>query len=154
MMRLHREAVLSRAGTYYSQTQLEEWAPGATSNRVARVEQEISNPEFIVIVAELQTELIGYAIAIPAKEELRALYVKPNPVGRVGQKLLKELEKLAFKTATQLTCDASLNAVKFYQRNGYVDEGPTDHILRSGATAPCRRMKKLRPIRCHYHQPR
>jgi hypothetical protein len=44
--------------------------------RVARVEQEITDPAFIVLVAETAGDLIGFAMALPSKGELHAIYVK------------------------------------------------------------------------------
>jgi hypothetical protein len=59
--------------------------------------------------------------------------------------LLTEVEKRAFTVAEFLTCDASLNAERFYKAHGYTEELRTDHMLSSGATMACIRMKKIRP---------
>jgi hypothetical protein len=40
------------------------------------VEQEIADPAFIVLVAETAGDLIGFAMALPSKGELHAIYVK------------------------------------------------------------------------------
>ena len=85
MMQVHRESVFAKAANCYPQAELEEWAPGPTPDRVERVEREINDPQFIVLVAEAASELIGFGMAVPAKNDLRALYVKPNSVERVGQ---------------------------------------------------------------------
>jgi L-amino acid N-acyltransferase YncA len=132
MMDVHREAILSKAAGHYPQSTLDEWALGAT-------------PEFIVLVAEAGGKVIGYGVAVPSHQELRALYVRPNAIGRVGKALLSELEKQAFRTTEVLTCDASLNAVGFYRANGYTEQGRTDHVLSSGGSVPCIRMEKVRP---------
>jgi putative acetyltransferase len=145
LMHVHREAVFSKAANHYSDNELEEWAPGATPDRVTRVEQEISDPAFVVLVAEAGEEIIGFAMAIPSQAELRAVYVKPNSIGGVGCALLRELEKHVFETVEYLTCDASLNAAKFYKQSGYSDEGAAKHVLRSGGTVSCVRMRKYRP---------
>jgi hypothetical protein len=144
-MRVRREAVLSKAGSHYPQATLEAWSPGATPNRVAHVEKEIADPAFIVLVAEAGEEITGFAMAIPSKNELRAVYVKPNSIGNVGRALLTEVEKRAFTVAEFLICDASLNAERFYKANGYTEELRADHVLSSGPTIPCVRMKKIRP---------
>ena len=145
MMTVHREAILSKAVSHYKQSTLDAWAVGATPDRLARVEQQIADPGFIVLVAEAGDEVIGYGVAVPSDEQLRALYVKPNAIGRVGNALLSELEKHAFRTSEVLTCDASLNAVGFYRANGYTEHGRIEHVLSSGVSVPCMRMKKVRP---------
>ncbi|HMD70259.1 MAG TPA: GNAT family N-acetyltransferase [Bryobacteraceae bacterium] len=147
MLRVHREAILSKAAGHYPQTTLDAWALGVTPDRVARAERQIADPEFIVLVAEAGDELIGYGVAIRSQGQLRGLYVKPNTISRVGSALLSELEKLVFRTAEFLTCDASLNAVGFYRAHGYAELGRTDHVLMSGANVPCMRMKKDRPAK-------
>jgi ribosomal protein S18 acetylase RimI-like enzyme len=142
---VHREAILSKSADHYPRSELDAWALGATPDRLARLERQIADPEFIVLVAEAGDGIIGYGVAVPSLGQLRALYVKPNPIGRVGSALLGELEKRAFRTAEILTCDASLNSVGFYRANGYTEEARMDHVLSSGASVACMRMKKVRP---------
>jgi len=96
MMQVHREAVFAKAAGHYPRVVLEAWSPGATPNRVAWVEQEVADPDFIVLVAETAREVIGFGMAVPSQGELRAVYVKPNPVGGVGRALLAEIERQAF----------------------------------------------------------
>jgi len=145
MLRVHREAILSKAADHYRQSTLDAWALGVTPDRVARAERQIADPGFIVLIAEAGDEAIGYGVAVPSHRQLRALYVKPNALGRVGTALLSELEKRAFRTAEALTCDASLNAVEFYAAHGYTEQGRMDHVLSSGASVACVRMIKVRP---------
>ncbi len=144
MMQVRREAVLSKALSHYQQPTLDAWVAVAP-DRVARFEQEIADREFLVLVAEAGSEIIGFAKAIPSKGELRAIYVKPNSIGLVGHALLSQLEKHAFKTAEALGCVAALNAVQFYTAHGYISQGPIDYVGSSGARVPCIQMKKLRP---------
>jgi hypothetical protein len=144
-MHVRREAILSKAAGHYPRSTLDAWAAGVTPNRVARVERQIADPEFIFLVAESGGEVIGYGVAVPSHRQLRALYVRPNAIGRVGNALLSELEKLAFPTAEVLTCDAFLNAVGFYRANGYTEQGTVDLALSSGGSLPCVRMEKVRP---------
>jgi GNAT superfamily N-acetyltransferase len=144
LMQVHREAVFAKARDYYPRAALESWAPGTTADRVAQVEREIGDPRFIVLVAEAAGEIIGFAMAVPSKGELRAVYAKPNLVGLVGRALLAEIEKRAFATTEVLWCDASLNAEGFYKANGYREECRTSHVFASGAAIGCLRMTKLR----------
>ena len=61
--------------------------------------KEIADPAFIVFVAEADDFIIGFAMANPSKNELLAVYVKPNSIGNVGRALLAEVEKRAFAVA-------------------------------------------------------
>jgi hypothetical protein len=144
MMEVHREAVFAKAAGHYPRAALEAWAPGATPDRVARVEQEIADPGVIALVAEAAGEVIGFAMAVPSKNELRAVYVKPNPVGGVGRALLAGIERQAFARTDRLACDASLNAEGFYRANGYKPEARVQHDLAQGGTIDCLRITKLR----------
>ncbi len=147
LMRVHREAVFAKAAGHYDPARLESWSPGATPDRVARVEREIADPDFIVLVAEVEAEVVGFAMATPPQNKLQALYVKPNAEGRVGRALLAEIEKRAFSAgASLLAFDASLNAEAFYKANGYTETGRADYVSPSGEASPAVQMQKERPL--------
>ena len=76
---VRQEAIFSKASAHYAPGILDAWAASAMPDREARVELQIADPGFVVLVAETGEEIIGYAIATPARSELRAVYVKPNP---------------------------------------------------------------------------
>jgi len=146
IIRVRREAILSKAGTHYDQAAVAAWVGTDTADRLARIEREISDPGMIILVAEAGDVTIGFAMAIPAQNELRALYVRPNPVGQVGCALLAALEAQAFETAEFLVCDASLNAQRFYAANGYGEEGRKDHVsIPGGVVSGMVQMRKRRP---------
>jgi ribosomal protein S18 acetylase RimI-like enzyme len=147
MLLVHRDAVFSKAAAQYAPATLSAWAAGPTPDRVARIELRIADPGSVVLVAEVGDEIIGYVVATPARNELRAVYVKPNSIGHVGYALLAEIERRAFNAGTEyLTCSASLSAVEFYKANGYTEEGRGEHRLRTGDLMDCVFMrKKLEP---------
>jgi hypothetical protein len=144
ILEVHRAAILAKAACHYPRATLEAWAIGPTPERITRQESQIADPGVITLIAETAAEIIGFAIAVPASQELRSLYVKPNSIGRVGASLLAELERRAFQTCGRLSCDASLNAVAFYASHGYIEESRLEHTLSSGARVPCVRMSKPR----------
>lgn len=115
ILRVHREAILAKASAHYNQSDLKAWAVGPTPERVARTQQQIADSEFVVLVAQTANQIIGFGVAVPSQQRLRALYVLPNEIGRVGHRLLEELETVAFRNTEALHCDASLNAVNFYK---------------------------------------
>jgi hypothetical protein len=110
--------------------------------RVARYIQQIDDPRLIVLIAEAGGHVLGFAVADPAREELSAIYVKRNNVGRVGRALLSELERRAFTSADRLTVVAALTAVRFYAESGYSDDGPAHYTDSTGSSVPCRSMRK------------
>ena len=146
MMVSRREAILAKGCGYYEQSTIEAWAVDGAVERVPRYVQQIVDPDFIVLVAEKDDDVLGFVIADPVNSALSAIYVKPNGSGRVGCALLAEAEMLAFRRTNTLMRVASLNAVQFYADNGYVDQGPIDWQSYDGSRSPCRKMRKDRPI--------
>ena len=75
-----------------------------------------------VLVAEEQREIVGYGAIDPANNEVETVFVIPSFAGKgVGSALLGALESLALEfNLTTLQLSASLNAVSFYRRAGYV----------------------------------
>jgi hypothetical protein len=145
MIQARRDAILAKAAGHYSPAILDAWAASVTPERIERTQNQMNERQSIMLVAEADGEVVGFGMAIPPRQELRALYVKPNPIGGVGRLLLRSIEDQAFQLCDALACDASLNAVAFYRVNGYAELGPVDHVLSSGVAVPCVRMKKLRP---------
>jgi GNAT superfamily N-acetyltransferase len=142
ILRVRREAVLARAASHYDPSILNDWATAIDAGRIAK---KISDSDYRVLVAEAGGEIIGLAMAMLSKCELQALYVKTNPIGKVGRTLLGAIENLAFETAPFLVCEASLNAEGFYKANGYAEECRKDHVSSSGIISPVVWMKKHRP---------
>ena len=146
MMLVRREAILAKAAAHYDPVTLNDWAGTDITDRVARIRQRISDPNCIVMVAEAGEEIIGFAMAVPSRNELQALYSRPNPVGHVGRALLAAVEDPAFEAAEFLNCDASLNAVSFYRVNGYREECRKDHVSSNGGSvSTVVQMRKQRP---------
>lgn len=140
---VRREAILSKAAGHYDQTILHDWADAVDLGRIGK---RISDPNYVVLVATAAEEMIGFAMAALAKDELQALYAKPNPIGHVGRTLLAALEIRAFDVVQFLRCDASLNAEGFYKANGYTEQCRKDHVSsRSGVISHVVQMIKHRP---------
>ncbi|WP_291572813.1 GNAT family N-acetyltransferase [Bradyrhizobium sp.] len=146
MMLVRREAILAKAAAHYDPATLNDWAGTDITDRVTRIRKKISDPNCIVMVAEVGEEIIGFAMAVPSRNELQALYTRPNPVGHVGRALLAAVEGLAFEAAEFLNCDASLNAESFYRANGYREECRKDHVSSNGGiVSTVVQMRKQRP---------
>ena len=151
MVQVRRASIVSKALGSYEQATVDAWVADSAPERAVRYTRDIADPECIVLVAEATDEVIGFAMAAPAKGELRALYVRSNRIGRVGRALLSELEKRAFETTEVLTCLAALNAVEFYESNGYVRVGSAPYIDSRGAEVPCLLMQKRRVLMSPQH---
>jgi putative acetyltransferase len=144
MIEARREAILSKGMDHYQRSIVVAWVADAAEERFTRYVQQIDDPDFVVLIAEADDEVIGFAIANQAKEELSAIYVKPNITGRVGSALLSQLETHAFEFVDTLTVVAALTAVRFYKANGYLDEGLVYYVDSDGSDVPCRNMRKRR----------
>jgi len=143
------EAILSKGPGHYEQSVIDAWVLDGAADRVARYAKQIADPNFIVLVAVANDEVLGFASSIPTKEKLSAIYVKPNKIGHIGRSLLAELEARTFQTAARLTVLASYSGVPFYLENGYTDDGPVSHLDETGQDVQCRNMKKLRDTNKH-----
>jgi|694.fasta_scaffold142799_4 putative acetyltransferase len=142
---VHYEAVHKTAAADYELEILDEWSSNA-ANRVETLRTHIKdNPEqTVMIVAELDGRVVGFGEVVPSKNELRAVYVSPS-VGRkgVGKALLYEIESIARQNqAEHLWLDSSLTAAKFYARNGYQNDGNSEHELKTGRKMQCVKMSK------------
>lgn len=142
ILRVRQEAVLAKAASHYGPEILNDWAHAVDAARIAR---QISDPDYRVLVAEAGGDIIGFAMVVLSTRELKALYTRPNPIGRIGRTLLLAIENLAFQTVSHLVCEASLNAEGFYRANGYAEESRADRVSRRGVISRVVWMKKVRP---------
>ena len=81
--------------------------------------------EGYVLVAEDEHQVVGYGALDPARNEVEAIFVVPSYAGQgIGRVLLRAIESLALGlNLEKLQLSASLNAVSFYSRAGYVSSG-------------------------------
>jgi putative acetyltransferase len=133
-------AIRELAKTHYTAEQIESWA-------------ESRRPEYTLMmidagqiyVAEYEGQVAGYGIIELETEQVQAVYVRPDHARKgIGTAVLQALEQaaaLAGIVTVRLT--ASLNAVGFYQKAGYLEVARTTHTLGDGATKlPCVVMQK------------
>lgn len=138
--RLHVASIRELCRTHYRPEEIEAWAaPRAVGFYVKAIERK----EFYV--AEEDGELIGFGTLNPAGGEVEAVYVHPAATGRgVGLTLLRTLEARALSLGLEsLRLCASLNAVEFYERAGFVRGRVTSHRLAHGAEIACVSMSKV-----------
>jgi putative acetyltransferase len=143
----HRSAVRQSAASAYGPTIIDEWAPAViVTERVETFQRWIERGEELIVVAtDSAGEVIGFGSIVPTNSELRAVYVDAAYGGQgVGRALLARLEELARDAGlTELRMDASINAVPFYEANGFISLEPGVHIMSTGARMACVRMRKV-----------
>lgn len=142
---VHYNAVHTTAANDYEISILDEWS-SISAERIDKLSRQIKdNPEnTTMLVAEINSKIVGFCEVVPALEELRAVYVDPeaNRQG-VGQALLHALEEVAQKAnCKRLWLDSSLTAVSFYTAHGFINDGPGEHVLNSGQKMLCVKMHK------------
>ncbi len=131
--RVHQEAARKLAAGAYSSEQIEAWVGRLTPESYADVIRT-----HVLIVAVDERGVIGYGQLDPARGEVDAVYVAPEAAGHgVGTALLLALEQTARNYGLlNLHLIATLNAVPFYKRAGYLAECDTGYHTGSGITLP------------------
>jgi putative acetyltransferase len=147
ILAVHRAAVRGVAASFYGPLIIEDWSPQQTPiDRIERLANDIASGEEVAVVGQNpMNTIVGFGSIVPSIMELRAVYVHPDFVGHgLGSRILCELEERAKKIGLEeLSMDASINAEHFYQYHGYVVEGRLEHILRSGRSMACVKMRKI-----------
>lgn len=123
----------------YTAEEIRAWA---VPKALESYEQAIRRNEFFV--AEEDANILGFGELDQESAVVESLYVIPAATGRgIGLELLRKLEETARDLGLRtLRLDASLNAVAFYQRAGYVAEEETKHRLYMGVDIACVQMVK------------
>ena len=81
--------------------------------------------ERVLIVAEMDSKVIGFAQFDPAISTIEAVHVLPEYTRLgVGRDLIGEIEKIAReKDIKKIILDSSINAEAFYAQCGYTNKG-------------------------------
>lgn len=146
ILEVHRSAVRGTAVAAYSQSIIDEWGPAVIGpERVESFQHWIERgEEWIVLAVDPKGRVIGFGSIVPGNSELRAVYVAADQ-GRkgVGRAILIRLEELAREAGvTELSMDSSVNAVPFYEANGFISLEPGEHVMSSGGRMACVHMRK------------
>ena len=143
IIRAHGQAIRDKAAKYYSVEEMAAWAREITPERIAWERNDLAKGEAITYVAEQAGKIIGFATVVPPTNELRAVYVAAEAGRGIGSQLLAQAEiKAREQGAFFLAADASVNAINFYRRHGYVVGEPSMHTLRNGVTIACYKIRK------------
>lgn len=124
-----RAAIREDAGDAYSPAQVAAWAPGIAE--LDDYESALRRETYLVLVAEVDDAVVGYAVLNVAEGSLLSLYIRPGRDGAgIGSTLLGHIESSARMSGVEsLDLLASRNAVGFYEANGYERRGTVDREI-------------------------
>jgi putative acetyltransferase len=113
---LHARSVRALCRDHYTSDQIEAWLRNSTLEKYHR-RLKLHR----AFVGEINGEVVGYVRWNPASNELCSIFIDPGQVGQgYGRKLMKvAYEDAALLGVAELWLDASLNAVPFYQAEGW-----------------------------------
>jgi len=148
MVTVHEAAIRACGTVTYTREQVEAWASGRTPN-----EYPITSPETEVVVAERDGTVVGFGWLKPEADdyfdadvegEITAVYVHPAAAREgVGTTIYARLEKIARReTLDSLGLWASLNAVPFYELQGFEPVTEQSLEFESGVAVDVLEMKK------------
>ncbi|MCL1466234.1 GNAT family N-acetyltransferase [Argonema galeatum] len=121
---------------YYNASQIETLLENKKQGR---------NWKELIFVAEIQSQIVGFSALSLIEPTINGVFVDPAFIRQgIGQKLLAALENEAGKNRARcLWVSASLNAVQFYESQGYQTISRNTISLASGVPIPVVTMKKV-----------
>jgi putative acetyltransferase len=139
IMRVHADAVSGIRTALYTPEEIQAWG---VPRKPESYEELIRSKEFFV--AEEDGEIVGFGVLNQNSAEVEAVYVSPKAGRRgIGLRVLQKLEERARALGLeQLRLNASLNAVPFYKRAGYVGKEESKYRLSTGVEIACIPMVK------------
>ncbi len=136
---------LDLAAKDYPPEVIAEWGSDQTPYAIEKHKESIRSKNELVWVAEISGKIQGFSALVPSADELRAVYVIGAAAKNgLGTALLKVLESKAIELGLRkLQMHSSVNAQKFYEKNGYKNLGKGSHLMRSGQKMACYIMEKI-----------
>lgn len=117
-------AVHEKGQGFYLKDILNEWAPPVTAARIDEHYMQILDPDKEIHVAEANGKIVGMMIIDVPEHKMSGLYVRANPHGLVGTRLVKKArERMKELGQNEMILDAALPAVEFYQSRGFTAVG-------------------------------
>jgi GNAT superfamily N-acetyltransferase len=136
---VHTASIRRFCAGAYTPAQIEEWTETLAPDRYL---DSIKTLE--IVVAEIDDQVEGFCILDPGTGEIHAIYLSPAAAGKgFGRQLMAWAERTARAHGwTELFLKATLNAVPFYEKCGFVAGLTTNHPLPSGTVRACVEMRK------------
>jgi GNAT superfamily N-acetyltransferase len=142
----HRESIVQLGSEYYERAIVNEWA--GVVNRRLYLDAMGRGEVFFIAVQEMAGHpmVLGFSsdYVISGTTHGTSVYVRRVAARRrVGSRLLALAESFGrSRGATSVQIEASLGAVEFYKRHGFVETARGDVTLSSGFRMPCVFMSK------------
>lgn len=138
--RLNEQAARYGTLNHYNQAILDQWSGSFLDWYYPTVFTE-HQEKSITFVMEENQKLIGVGRAID--NEIYFLFVDPEYHGQsIGSRILHELEKEITTNHKHFTVLSTLNAVSFYQKNGYKAIKPSGYDIGNDLWLECVEMTK------------
>lgn len=136
---VHAAAVTGIRTSLYTPEEIQAWA---VPKKPESYEESIHSKEFLV--AEEGGVIVGFGVLNQESAEIEAVYVNPRAGRRgIGLEVLSKLEDKARALGLAvLRLNASLNAVPFYEKAGYVAQERSRYRLSTGVEIACVPMLK------------
>lgn len=141
VIRVHFDSVHYVASKDYPIEILDEWSPPVSEERIKKF---LSNGADVKLVAELNGDIVGFGELLTKKNQLGAVYVSSSAIGQgIGRTIVMCLEEIAKQKGVPfLQMESSVTASPFYQKIGYQVLAHGVHVLDSGQTMSCVKMRK------------
>ncbi len=133
---LHIASIKQFCSPFYTPDAIQAWIDLKSPNDYK------TNQDNIILVAQSDDEVVGFAHVRLSQKAIKGLYIKPGFEGKgFGKALLREIEKMARESGVEkLELNATLNAVGFYEAMGYRKIEDAVHKLKGGVELKCVRM--------------
>lgn len=136
--RVHQRAIRLTCGEAYSPAVVIPWAEGRRPEMYLQTMREET-----MYVAEREGQVVGFCCALG--NEVRGLYVDPETGRGTGSLLLRQAETVVLAGhPTEVRVTATLNAVPFYERQGYQRLHPA--TVRRPQRAPLAVWEMAKPV--------
>ena len=136
---VHDAAVKRIRTALYTPEEIQAWA---VPRKPESYEEAVRSKEFFV--AEDDGIIVGFGVLNQEAAEVEAVYVSPSAGRRgIGLEILRKLEESASaRGLPRLRLNASLNAVPFYEKAGYIAQERSKYRLLTGVEIACVPMVK------------
>jgi putative acetyltransferase len=132
-------AIRAQATLHYPALEIEDWCASRSAETYhSAIERQT------VLVEDVNAHVVAFGQLNPEAAFIEAVYVSPIQFRQgVGLKILRALEAMAAERGIKaLTLDASLNAVEFYRRAGYVPVAEDEHSSSPKTSSATLRMRR------------
>lgn len=117
-------AIRAQASLHYPREEIEDWCTSRTAETYhTAIERKA------ILVEEINGNIVAFGQLNPETAFVEAIYVSPSQFRQgIGLKILRALEAMASSCGIKaLALEASLNAIQFYRRAGYVPIFEEEH---------------------------